>query len=177
MPYACEPVTDEFVDSAPIRFVNSVLVHADPPDVWAALEDAAAWPRWAGVIKNVEWTAQRPFGVGTTRTVTMVGRMSADEEFIAWEPGRLMTFRFNSASMNGVAAFTERYTIETPVPGSSQVTWVMAMAPKGISKAIVPVTRWPMERAFGRMLRKFATLVEAEYLNASPGVEQGPATG
>jgi uncharacterized protein YndB with AHSA1/START domain len=178
MAYDCDPVGDEFIDRAPVRFVNSVVIHADPREVWTALEDAAAWPRWAGVIKNVEWTSQRPFGIGTTRTVTMAGRMVAQEEFIAWEPGRRMAFRFNTASMNGVRAFAERYTIETPAPGASQVTWVMAMAPKGINRAIVRLTRWPMERAFGRMLRKFGALVEAEYVDRrirSADVEQGPA--
>src|SRR5207302_1020870 len=106
-------------------------------------------------IKSVQWTSPQPFGVGTTRTVTMVGKMVVDEEFIEWEPHRRMAFRFNEASMNGVSAFAERYDIEAVSAGQTHVTWVMAMAPRGISKLIVPATRWPMRRGFGRMLRKF----------------------
>jgi carbon monoxide dehydrogenase subunit G len=161
--YSCDRVGDAFVDEAPIRLVNSVDIEATPEQIWAALEDASAWPRWATVIKNVEWTSPQPFRVGTTRTVTMVGKMIGFEEFIAWEPYRRMAFRFNEATMDGVSAFAERYTIDPVTPTRTHVTWVMAMAPKGVSKLIVPVTRLPMRLAFGRMLRKFGRLVEAEY--------------
>jgi carbon monoxide dehydrogenase subunit G len=164
--YHCDPVGDEFVDDAPVRYVNSVRIEASPASIWAALEDAAAWPRWATVIKNVEWTSPPPFGVGTTRTVTMIGKMLGYEEFIAWEPHRRMSFRFNEASMDGVRAFAERYTLDPVSAQTTQVTWVMAMAPKGVSKLIVPLGHWPMRKAFGRMLRKFKALVEAEYADA-----------
>jgi uncharacterized protein YndB with AHSA1/START domain len=165
--YELEPVGEDFVDSAPATFVNSVLVDASPAAIWAALEDATAWPRWAKAIKRVEWTSAPPFGVGTTRTVTMVGKMTVYEEFIAWEPHRRMAFRFNAASMDGVAAFAERYEIEQVSSGETRVTWVMAMQPKGISRAIVPITALPMRLTFGRWLRGFKKLVEAEYREAA----------
>lgn len=165
--YDCERVTDEFVDAAPARYVNSVVVDATPAEIWTALEDAAAWPRWATPIKNVEWTSPAPFGVGTTRTVTMIGRMIVDEEFIAWEPGSRLAFRFNTASMNGVRAFAERYTLEPVTPTSTKVTWTMAMAPRGVSRVIVPMTQPLMRRGFGRMLRAFKRLVEEEYTGAT----------
>src|SRR3954468_24891884 len=139
--YDCEPVTDDFIDTAPARYVNAVVVDASPAEIWTALEEAAAWPRWATPIKKVEWTSPAPFGVGTTRTVTMVGRMIVDEEFIAWEPGTRMAFRFNTASMNGVSAFAERYPLEPVTPSSTRVTWTMAMAPRGASKVIVSLTK------------------------------------
>lgn len=164
--YELEKVGDGFVDSAPARFVNSVLVDAAPASVWAALEDAAAWPRWAKAIKHVEWTSEPPFGVGTTRTVTMAARMRVFEEFIAWEPHRLMAFRFNAASMDGVAAFAERYELEARSADQTRVTWVMAMRPKGVSRVIVPITALPMRLTFGRWLRGFKKLVEAEYRGA-----------
>jgi hypothetical protein len=41
--------------------------------------------------------------------------------------------------------------------------WTMGMAPSGVSKAIVALTRVPMRLMFGRMLRRFGRLVEAEY--------------
>jgi hypothetical protein len=96
----------------------------------------------------------------------MTGKMTGFEEFIVWEPHRRMGFRFNEASMNGVSAFAERYEIEPVSPTSTRVTWTMAMAPSGVSKVIVPVTRPVMGRMFGRMLRTFKTVVEAEYAAA-----------
>lgn len=161
--YACDQVSDGWIDTAPVRLVNTVHVQAAPERIWAALEDAAAWPRWANVITRVEWTSPAPFGVGTTRTVTMRGGMVGYEEFIAWEPPARMGFRFNEASMDGVRAFAERYTLESQPDGGTRVTWVMAMQPKGVSKPIVALTRVPMRLLFGRMLRRFGQLVETEY--------------
>ena len=164
--YELQKVGLEFVDTAPARLINTVHVKATPEQIWSALEDATAWPRWAKAIKRVEWTSERPFGVGTTRTVTMSGRMTVFERFIAWEPHRLLAFRFDRASMNGVSAFAESYTIEPRADGTTSVTWVMAMAPAGPSRAIVPLTRPLMRALFGRWLRNFGRLVEREYATA-----------
>jgi carbon monoxide dehydrogenase subunit G len=158
--YELERVGPDFVDTAPARFVNTVVVDAPPAAVWATLEDAAAWPQWAKAIKHVEWTSPPPFGVGTTRTVTMAGRMTVREEFIVWEPLRRMGFRFNDATMNGVSAFAELYTFDEVAEGRTRVTWVMAMRPKGVSRAVVPITLVPMRMLFGRWLRGFKHLVE-----------------
>ena len=165
--YPCDRVEDAWIDSAPVRLVNTVDVDATPDQIWTALEDASAWPRWATVITEVAWTSPQPFGVGTTRTVTMRGGMVGDEEFISWDPHRRMSFRFNEASMDGVRAFAERYTLEPLPGGGTRLVWVMAMAPKGVSKVIVPITRIPMRLMFGRMLRRFGRLVATEYAGAA----------
>jgi uncharacterized protein YndB with AHSA1/START domain len=161
--HECDKVDDGWIDTAPVRLVNTVDIDAAPDQIWAALEDADAWPRWASVITNVEWTSPRPFGIGTTRTVTMRGGLVGYEEFIMWEPHRRLGFRFNEATTNGVRAFAERYTLDPRPDGRTRVTWVMALAPRGISKAIVPLTRLPMRLAFGRMLGRFGTLVQSDY--------------
>jgi Polyketide cyclase / dehydrase and lipid transport len=161
--YVCDKVDDSWIDTAPVRLVNTIDIEATPEHIWSALEDAAAWPRWATVITHVEWTSPQPFGIGTTRTVTMRGGLIGYEEFISWEPYTRLGFRFNEATTSGVRAFAERYTLERMPDGKTRVVWVMAMAPKGVSSAIVPLTRIPMRLAFGRMLRRFGRLVESEY--------------
>jgi hypothetical protein len=97
----------------------------------------------------------------------MVGRMTVFEEFVAWEPHRRMAFRFNEATMDGVAAFAERYTLDEVSPGRTRIEWVMAMQPKGVSRFVVPMTSLPMRLTFARWLRGFKNLVEAEYRNAA----------
>jgi len=159
--HTCDRVDDSYVDTAPVRLVNTVEIKATPEQIWAALEDASAWPRWANVIRHVEWTTPEPRGVGTTRTVTMLGGLIGYEEFIAWEPYRRMAFRFNEATTSGVRAFAERYVLEPVTPAVTRVPWTMAMAPKGPSRVIVPMTQPVMRRAFGRMLKRFKILVES----------------
>ena len=78
----CEPVGLDYFASSPVRIVSEVTVKASAAQAFAALEAAAAWPKWAPAITNVEWTSPRPFGLGTTRTVSMVGGMVAEESFI-----------------------------------------------------------------------------------------------
>ena len=166
--HECDKVADGWIDTAPVQLINTVDIDATPEQIWAALEDSAAWPRWASVITNVEWTSPRPFGVGTTRTVTMRGGIVGYEEFIAWQPHVRLGFRFNAATTSGVRAFAERYVLEPQPAGGTRVTWVMAMAPRGPSRAIVPLTQLPMRLAFRRMLRKFGRLVTSEYRASTP---------
>ena len=135
--YPCRHVGLEFFDEAKFTFTNSVLVKAKPERLWACLEDASAWPRWADPITNVEWTSPKPFDLGTTRTVSMTGGMTGFEEFIGWETNKLMSFRFNDCNMNTVEAFAERYIL-TEEGEFTRIEWVMAMNPKGVSKLFLP---------------------------------------
>lgn len=156
--YPCEHVDLDFIDSAPFRFVSTIDLAITPEQVFEVLSDADAWPHWATVITNVEWTSPEPRGVGTTRTVAMRGRIVGDEEFIAWEPFSHMAFRFNQSTSNAIAAFAEDYrVVETPT--GSHVTWVMAMKPSGLLARLgmtmgQPVMGWLFQR-FLHNLRRY----------------------
>ena len=101
--------------------------------------DAEAWPVWAKAITKVTWTSPEPRDVGTTRIVHMRGGIVAYEEFLAWEPGRHMVFRFNECSMRAVAAFAEDYRVE-PAPGGCRLTWTMAWKTSGRSRRLMAAT-------------------------------------
>jgi len=92
----CYPMKEtdaSFFDSAPVRFDNAIDVSVPAAVLWKILEDDHSWTVWAGVIDRVEWTSAKPFGIGTTRTVTMAkGQMTGWEKFIAWEAGKRMGF-------------------------------------------------------------------------------------
>ncbi len=105
--YQCEPVGVDFIDSAPFRFVSKVELAIKPEQLFEVFSDETSWPRWATLITNVEWTSPKPYGVGTTRTVTMRGHIVGDEEFIGWEPFSYMAFRFNTSTSNMLSAFAE----------------------------------------------------------------------
>jgi len=122
------------------------------------LADATSWPRWASAITNVTWTSPEPRGVGTTRTVDMVGGITGDEEFLAWEPFTRMAFRFNESSTSSVAAFAEDYHV-VPTANGCHLTWIMAMKPNGLAGRIGlftgrPIMGWLFQR-FLHNLRKY----------------------
>ena len=116
--YQCEPVGVDFIDSAPFRFVSKVDLAIKPEQLFEVFSDETSWPRWATLITNVEWTSPKPYGVGTTRTVTMRGHIVGDEEFIGWEPFSYMAFRFNTSTSNMLSAFAEGYTVEETADGA-----------------------------------------------------------
>lgn len=161
--YPCQAVDMSYFESAPARFSASVEVKATPEQIFEVFEDAHAWTVWADPITGVEWTSPKPYGLGTTRTVSMTGGMVGDEEFIAWEPGKRMAFRFTHASMDSVEAFGEDYTVEDLGNGLVRVTWVMAMSPKGISRFFLKVFGFAMRFMQRKFMRQFKVYVEDRY--------------
>lgn len=155
----CRAVGLEFIDQAPARFEAEVVVRASPAEIFDVFEDADAWPRWALPIRHVEWTSPRPYGVGTTRTVTMIGGVGK-EVFIAWDRGRHMAFRFTETTMPHTAAFAEDYRVEDLGDGRARVRWVMAMEPTGPSRTMLRVFGFAMRLGLQHMLNRFRSYVE-----------------
>jgi hypothetical protein len=156
----------EFFDEAPARFVAEVDVAATPGEIFDAFEDAGSWPQWALPIRHVEWTSPPPFGVGTTRTVTMIGGVGK-EVFIAWDRGRRMAFRFSETSMPNTAAFAEDYQVTDLGGGRTRVRWTMAMEPTGPSAVMLRVLGFAMRWGLQHMLNRFRAYVEARAARAA----------
>ena len=119
--------------------------------------------KWAMPITGVEWTSGFPIEVGSTRTVSMRGGIVGYEEFIAFEHGARMAFRFNEASKPMIKAFAEDYRVTDLGGGRCRVDWSMAMETAQGPAFVTKLTDSVMERMLGRMLRKFGRLVESEF--------------
>jgi len=137
-----------------------VTVKATPDQIFEVFEYAHAWTVWAQPIQKVEWTSPKPFGIGTTRTVTMTGDMKGYEEFIAWEQGKRMAFTFLGCSKNAVDRFLEDYRVTDLGDGSCRVEWYMAMETRGFSRHMMWLTRPIMRKMNQSMFNKFATYTE-----------------
>lgn len=155
--YSCERVDADFVESAPFVFSNSVSIPATPRVLFGILEEADAWPKWARVITRVEWTSPPPHGVGTTRTVHMLGGLVGEEEFLAWEPERHIAFRFNACSTKAIKAFVETYDI-APTNDGCRLTWTLAMKGTAPTTLSIAVARPVMNFMFRRYLRNLSSL-------------------
>ncbi len=154
----CTVVGLDYLTTAPTSITVAVTARATPAQVFAALEDAAAWPKWAPAIKKVTWTSPKPFGLGTTRTVDLVAGMVAEEEFIGWEPNRRMAFYFTRTSMPA-DAFAEDYVLSDMGDGRTKIAWTMAMTPEKGRKNPKVVDAL-MAKGNAWMLGRFAKLVE-----------------
>jgi carbon monoxide dehydrogenase subunit G len=160
--HACDKVGLEFIETAPHVFSNGVELAVTPEQLWEVLDDADAWPKWAKVITNVEWTSPEPHGVGTTRTVTMLGGLKGEEEFLSWEPGEQMAFRFNAASTRAIKAFAELYTIR-PTDQGCHLTWTLAQAAQGPSKFTMAPGRPLLDLGFRRFLKNLRTYTDRRF--------------
>ncbi|WP_198020060.1 SRPBCC family protein [Nocardioides sp. J54] len=160
--HPCEPVGIDFVDTAPHRYANSVELAVTPEQLFEVLADADAWPRWASVITGVEWTTPEPRGAGTRRTVTMRGGLVGDEEFLAWDPPTMMSFRFNESSTRTVRAFAERYDV-VPTAEGCRLTWTLALDVRGPSRLGMPLGRPFLNAVFNRFLRNLRRYTDERF--------------
>ena len=85
MRFSGRPVDASFFDTAPMRFKNVVELNASPAKVFAIFEDGESWPQWFRAIHKVAWTSNKPYGVGTTRTVWLTP-VTLDEHFMGAGP-------------------------------------------------------------------------------------------
>jgi len=165
----CDRVGLEYFQTAPCKVVASQEIAASPERIFEIFLDAVSWTRWALPITGVDWTSPFPLAVGSTRTVHMRGGMTGWEEFIAWEPGLRMAFRFNQTIKGGPEAFAEDYQVTDLGSGRSRVDWTMAMTFGGGSKRMAPAIQLAMRPMNAHMLRQFRKYVESD-----PDLEQTP---
>ena len=164
--YECTPVGLEFLEQTKNVYRSEVVVKATPEQIFEVFEDDVAWTVWALPIQRVEWTSPKPFGVGTTRTVYMMGDMNGYEEFIAWEPGKRMAFTFLGCSKENPEKFLEDYRVTDLGNGTCRVVWYMAMDKRGEPKWTDALTRPIMRMANQWMFKKFKKYTE-EYARKS----------
>jgi hypothetical protein len=161
MRFPCHPVDASFFDTAPMRFRNAVELVARPADVFAIFEDGESWPRWFHGIRKVVWTSNKPYGVGTTRTVWLTG-VSVDEHFFRWEQDRRLSFYLTGHSMPLFHALAEDYLLEEVAPSKTRFTYSMAIEPRLALRMGGPIAR----TYFGSMVRNACKGLQSYILKA-----------
>lgn len=143
----CKPLTLEDFDRLKDSFRFETTLDATPEQVFQVFEDPESWPVWADAIKKVIWTSPKPFEVGTTRDVNIVGGLTAHERFFIWEPPRRMAFYFEATNKPAVVSLAEYYELEPLEGGRSRFTWRVAYESRGFMRYLAPLLR-PAVRFF-----------------------------
>ena len=139
-----------FVDRAPVVVRAETVVPASPEAVWPAFADARAWTEWFAGMKDAHYTSPEPHGVGSTRTVHVLG-LEADETILAFDAGKRFAFRVDSANLPVLRALVEVVTLE-PVGSTTRVVYRQALEPKPWLRLLMPLLRGQMERGLRRGL-------------------------
>ena len=136
---------DDFLDAAPFRYVTTIDVPAPPDETWTALTANDTLVSWSPLVSGLRWTTSRPFGVGTTREVTLLKLITARERYYRWEPGRRKTFTAIQVTVPGLRGLAEDYVVER-TPHGSRFIWTLALEPQPALKPLLHslnlVTAW-----------------------------------
>ena len=79
-----------------IRVEKSGIIERPVEEVFAYIGDQTNAPAWQSGLVEVKRTTEGPIGVGTKHTLVrmfMRRRMEADNEYVAYEPDKLVTFK------------------------------------------------------------------------------------
>lgn len=164
--FDCTKVGVEFLEQTANVFVAEEIIQASAEQIFEVFEDANAWTVWAMPIQKVQWTSPKSFGVGTTRSVHMMGGMIGYEEFVEWQRGKRMAFTFVGCNKNATDKFIEDYRVTDLGNGSCKVEWYMAMETRGFSRHFMFLTRPLLSFANRRMFKKFKQYTEAYALSS-----------
>ena len=159
-PIECRRVGLDFFTTAKQRQHAHQIIAATPDRIFDHFEDPHAWTVWAMPITKVVWTSDKPYTIGSTRTVHMRGGLIGYEEFLAYDRGRHMAFRFNEVSKPGIGAFAENYVVTPLDERRSLVEWTMAMESTGPGARLSTATDPLVGAGLRHMLRQFKKYVE-----------------
>lgn len=118
---ATHPVKQpEWIDTAPIRVVETIEIDAPPSEVWAHVADHASWPEWFDALERVEPLGE-PAGVGGGRRI-FVAKRPIDETFTAWDENEHFAFSVIASKLPVLQALAESVRLE-PSPTGTRVTY------------------------------------------------------
>ncbi len=139
--FDCQPVDEEFFESAPMRLRAGFAIDRPADEVWADLTSESPLS-WCRILQRVTWTSERPFGVGTTRTVRALGGANVlKEHYFRWEEGKRHSFYVVEASSPMFRRFAEDYLVTESSPTSCVFTWTIAADPRPFARLGEPLNR------------------------------------
>jgi Polyketide cyclase / dehydrase and lipid transport len=136
-----EPVDETFFDTAPFRMSDTFEIARPASQVWAELTgpDTLGWCR---IVKDVTWNSPPPFGVGSTRTVRVLGGVGVmGERYFRWDEGRRKSFYAAEMTLPLFRRFAEDYLLEPTSDTSARLTWTIATEPRPAARPGNPVNR------------------------------------
>lgn len=154
-------VDPSFLQTAPVRDHLLQTIPASAGATFRCLEDGEAWGEWIDPIQDVEWTSPKPYGIGTTRTVTLKPGGPIDEEFFAWEDGRRMAFYFVRSGLPMFAAFAEDYVLTPQGNDRCELRWSWAFEGAGLFRPAQGLVNVGFKRQGRASLAKLAEYMKA----------------
>jgi uncharacterized protein YndB with AHSA1/START domain len=155
-----------------INAEKSIVINRSVEDVFAYVGDQRNTPRWQAGLVEVKRLTDGPAGIGTKHTFvrSFMGRkMEASNVYIAYEPGRRITFKTTS----GPVPLEASYFFE-PAAGGTKLTSRIAMDAKGWVSLAEPLIARSLRREMDAAFVALKDLLE-EPAVAIAGSPDAPA--
>jgi ribosome-associated toxin RatA of RatAB toxin-antitoxin module len=152
--YPLEPAGEDLLRRAQAHSVAEREIPVSAEQLFALFEEGSTWCKFFPVIRKIEWTSPKPFGEGTTRTVTVVGGVRLEEVFWTWKPGSRMGFAISAASNRALKGLVELYEVSPLDDQRCKLRWEMGMelngrmsvAERSMPSSLYKTQTWCMKR-------------------------------
>ncbi|HEY7934448.1 MAG TPA: SRPBCC family protein [Solirubrobacteraceae bacterium] len=154
MAFTLQPVDEQFFATASTRYSETFAIARPAGEVWRELvsERPLDWCR----ALSVRWTSERPFAIGTTRQVKVLGgAMKVQEHFFIWEEGRRYAFYITEANTPVFRRVAEDYVVEPDGADRCRFTWSVALEPTIIGRLGGPLNGLLFKSLFADTRRHF----------------------
>ena len=141
-----------------IKVEKSTIVHRPSDEVFAFVADQTNAARWQSGIVEVTRLTDGPPGVGTRHrfTRTLMGRrMTGENEYVVFEPGRHVAFRTTSGPR-----LLASYVV-TAIPEGTRLTATMEVDFSGIMSVAEPLVARQLTRDVVANLARLTAILEA----------------
>src|SRR5450755_560807 len=148
-----------------IKEERTVVIDRPIGEVFAYVTDQTNTPNWQASLVDVQRTTAGPIGVGTKHTFVrnFIGRrMEADNEYVAYEPNRLVTFRTTSGP-----SLVASYLFDA-VPDGTRLTSRVELQGAGLFGLLEPVIGAGLRREMKAALPALKALLEGRSATTSP---------
>jgi uncharacterized protein YndB with AHSA1/START domain len=141
-----------------IRAEQSSIIDRPIEDVFAYVGDQTNTPRWQAGLIEVRRTSEGPLGIGTTHTLVrnfLGRRMEAGNEYVAFDPNKLITFKTTSGPVRMEASYLFEPTAE-----GTRLTSTIEMDASGLLSLAEPLIAAGLKREMKAAFRVLKDLLE-----------------
>jgi uncharacterized protein YndB with AHSA1/START domain len=147
----------QYGEGAMIEEERSIVISRPIEEVFAYVSDLRHSAEWQAGLSEVRKVTYGPLGVGTRFVAVrkLMGRkLQLSSQFVAYEPNRMVVFRF-SGSVPGEGS----YVFESTVEGTS-LTSRVEMQPRGFARLAEPLIAASLRRQMEANLPALRDLLE-----------------
>jgi uncharacterized protein YndB with AHSA1/START domain len=163
--FALEVQDLSFTKTAPFMFENEAILDASPERVFEIIATGENQPTWFKDFVGVRWTSPPPNGVGSERDVELK-LLTASERFLAWEPGKRLTFTMHRMTLPLVEAMVEDMVFEPIGADRTRLLWRAHYRPRAFMRPFHPILRVVFGQIFQESTRGLAAYVAAHKTRA-----------